>query len=402
MTTIVGRRAVRAALFGGCVVALGVTSSAHASGSGGLLGLLTAPLQLFTRGSTTHDTAAPHRHVRRPPVAIHQESSREQVVPVPPEPPAAAPTNPVASTTPINAASSSAAPNTAPSAPAVPAVSAPTTPAVQAPTLQARVETTHAIPPATSAAAAQAPMPAASWPTASPSVYEELLGYVLLPGDYADRLWGHGYGDIVNIWLAPRTAETGPQAARLIESGMCSAKASELADGLISRAAAIVSPDAKQKAALDSLDAALREAIERGRGKVCSEAAVSDPLKRTADSIWIMWDTTLLLRPPLQRFYDSLADEQKAKLAGNAAASRALAQTCLAQRPEVSDRMALALPPDARARLDALKQRSADLVKFLAVSCPKEVEATPVDRLKAAGARMNALLFVTMSMAKAQ
>jgi hypothetical protein len=113
-----------------------------------------------------------------------------------------------------------------------------------------------------------------------------------------------------------------------------------------------------------------------------------------------MWDATLLMRPPLQRLYESLSAEQKAKLAGSAAASGALARVCLEQGPEMSDRMAQALPAAARQRLEALKQQSADLVKLLAATCPKGIETTPVDRLKAAGARMNALLYVTMSMAR--
>jgi hypothetical protein len=265
--------------------------------------------------------------------------------------------------------------------------------------VEARAETTHALAPATSVAAAQAAMPPAPWPTASASVYEELLGYVLLPGEYADRLWGHGYADIMSIVLAPKTGEASAQQAAHA-NGMCSAKASELADGLIGRTAALIAPSAEQRAALDSLGAALGEAIERGRGKLCGEAAGSDPLKRTADGLWIMWDATLLLRPPLQKFYDSLDGEQKAKLAGSAAASRALAHACTEQRADTSDRLTQALPADARQHLDALKQQSAELVRFLAISCPKGVETTPMDRLKVAGARMNALLYVTMSMGR--
>jgi hypothetical protein len=277
---------------------------------------------------------------------------------------------------------------------------------------EASVEITHAIPPSASApgtvsAAMRSGMPPAPWPTASASVYEELLGYVLLPGDYADRLWAHGYGDIMSTLLAPAAAEgSAPEAARapetgIVDNGMCSAKASELATGLIRHTAEIVTPTAEQKSALDALGAALNEAIARGRGKVCDNLSGSDPLKRTADALWVMWDATLLLRPPLQKFYDSLDPEQKAKLAGNPTSSRALAQACTAERSiAMPDRVAATLAPEARQRLEALRDQSASLAKYLVLSCPKEIETTPIDRLKAAGGRMNALLYVAMSMSR--
>src|SRR5260370_35872260 len=81
------------------------------------------------------------------------------------------------------------------------------------------------------------PMPPPSlplpWPAASPSAYADLLGYVLWPGDYADRLWTHGFGDIMNTLLAPAAADP-DQAAGMLQSGMCSAQAAERSEQLIS------------------------------------------------------------------------------------------------------------------------------------------------------------------------
>jgi hypothetical protein len=235
-------------------------------------------------------------------------------------------------------------------------------------------------------------MPPAPWPAASPSVYEDLLGYVLWPTDYADRLWGHGYGDMMTPLLAP-AAGGGKGATLAVESGMCSAKASELADGLIKRTAANIAPNAEQQAALDSLRAAMAEAIERGRAHVCGDSG--DPLDRTVAGLWTMWDATLLLRPPLERFYSSLTPEQQAKLAGSEGLSHALAQACTNQRPfDALDRAAQSLPAEQRQRLEGLKAQSAGLAKVLAASCPKEGASTPIDRLKAATSRMNTLLYV--------
>jgi len=236
--------------------------------------------------------------------------------------------------------------------------------------------------------------PAPAWPVASPGVYEDLLGYVLWPGDYADHLWTHGYGDIMNTLLAPASSE---QAAGSTANGMCSLKASELADQLIAHTRDTIAPTDAQQAALDELAGALREAIGRGRALVCSPAG--DPLQRMVDGLWTMWDATLLLRPPLEKFYNSLTEAQQEKLAGQA--SQALRQACAEQTTDWSpDRLAQALGTGSEQRpaLAQLQQHSAELIKFLAASCPQGSKTTPIDRLEAAGDRMNAMLYVVMSM----
>jgi hypothetical protein len=244
------------------------------------------------------------------------------------------------------------------------------------------------------------PLPA--WPTASPSVYEDLLGYVLWPGDYADRLWSHGYGDVVNTLLVPMAANA-EQAASLIADGMCSTKASELADRVVARTRETIEPTPAQQAALDALASALGEAIDRGRTGVC--AGTGDAIERMVAGLWTMWDATLLMRPPLERFYDSLTPEQKARLAGSDAASQALARACADQHAADGAGNRLARVPGAdssdpsrRLTLETLRERSGELIKFLALSCPRGTAPTPMDRLAAAGDRMNALLYVVMSM----
>jgi hypothetical protein len=48
-----------------------------------------------------------------------------------------------------------------------------------------------------------------------------------------------------------------------------------------------------------------------------------------------------------------------------------------------------------------LRRQSSELINFLALSCPRDIKPTPLDRLRAAGERMNALLYVVMSMSPA-
>jgi hypothetical protein len=349
---LVGRTLVKIIAVAGLSVFISAPADAGLRlGPGAILGLASLPLRVMTHGIALPPS---HRH------AAHPQS-------------AAAP-------------SPAPAARTAPNSPVQPA------------TVEARADPVRAVEPARPASP---PMPPA-WPAASPSVYEDLLGYVLWPSDYADRLWVHGYGDIMNTLLAPAAANP-DQAASMIQTGMCSTKASALADQLMARTSELIVPTPDQKVALDELGAALGEAIDRGRAAVC--AGNGDPLKRMEDGLWTMWDATLLMRAPLEKLYDSLTDAQKAKLMGGAAASQALARACADQPGDRLDQAlrerARGADPQQRLMLETLRQQSAELIKFLAISCPKETKPTPMDRLEAAGDRMNALLYVVMSMSPA-
>jgi LTXXQ motif family protein len=253
---------------------------------------------------------------------------------------------------------------------------------------------------------------AAAWPQASPSVYEDVVGYILLPHDYADRLWTHGYGDVVDAVLpAPATAAQGDQAARMIANGMCSSEAQVLANKPITRISETLDLAADQRAALDQLHAALGQAIERGRAALCGSDAQAgaDRLKPMIDGLWTMWDATILMRGPLARFYDSLTPEQKAKLTDAGPAHAKAAGACEDQRAAngPAERLQQAMgfterPSEQQRRsLEALRQRLTELAQFLATSCPQESEPTPIKRLTAAGERMNALLYAVMNMGPA-
>ncbi|HWF94407.1 MAG TPA: hypothetical protein VG291_05560 [Xanthobacteraceae bacterium] len=352
-------RVIVVAAAGAAVCLSGPADAGLRFGPGAVLGLLAAPMRMMA-----HTRAVPE---------IHREFHRHAAHP--------------------QGTAATAAPAPAPAETSAPPSSVAAAPAGTPPVVEARAQAAHATEPSRTAPSALA------WPTASPSVYEDLLGYVLWPGDYADRLWGHGYGDIMSTPLAPTDANR-DQAASMIADGMCSTKASALADHLVTRTGDIIGPTPEQKAALDELRAGLGEAIERGRAAVCT--GTGDPLKRTVDGLWTMWDATLLMRAPLETFYDSLTPAQKTKLAGGMAASKALARACAEHATDwPSERLTQALGPDQQQRLTALRQQSAGLVKLLAASCPQETEATPMDRLTAAGDRMNALLYVVMSMSPA-
>jgi hypothetical protein len=367
----IARAVVKTTAVAGAAVFLSTSAQAGLRlGPGALLGLLGAPLRMMPHiGGVPEHREFHHHHV------AHAQDKASAAAPEPADRPASAPAAQAAPPQPANQ-------------PAKP------------PVVEARAEPAHTAEPR------QPPPSALAWPVASPSVYQDLLGYVLWPGDYADRLWSHGYGDIIDTVLAS-TAANADQTASAIQNGMCSTKASELADALIVRTGNIIMPTPDQKAALDQLAAALGEAINRGRTAVCS--GTGGPLNRVEDGLWTMWDATLLMRAPLEKFYDSLSAAQKAKLTAGAAAGQAVARACADPRaadgPDDSQHTLLeharAADAQQRGKLEALRQESPGLIKFLAISCPTETKATPVDRLEAAGDRMNALLYVVMNMSPA-
>jgi len=107
------------------------------------------------------------------------------------------------------------------------------------------------------------------------------------------------------------------------------------------------------------------------------------------------------MRAPLEAFYDSLTPAQKAQLAGGPADTNA-AGACTEQRTAdwPADRIQTAIEASEQQRLDlaALRQQASELAKFLATSCPREAEPTPMRRLGAVSDRMNALMYVVMNM----
>jgi len=249
--------------------------------------------------------------------------------------------------------------------------------------------------------------PPMGWPEASPAVYEDLLGYILWPQDYADRLWTHGTDDIVSAALMPASARSGEMAG-MIANGMCSSQAQELAGKPIARLADTLELRSDQQATLDELRSALGVAVERGRAALCGAAAApaGDRFKPMIDALWTMWDATILMRTPLEKFYNSLTPAQLAQLTSASPGDAKATGACTAQRAAElpADRIQRAMgggeKPTAEQRraLETLQQRFTELAQFLAASCPQDSDPNPILRLSAAGDRMNALMYAVLNM----
>jgi hypothetical protein len=110
---------------------------------------------------------------------------------------------------------------------------------------------------------------------------------------------------------------------------------------------------------------------------------------------------------PLERFYDALNDEQKARLNGEQLQPRprdaqALpARDCaavnpVAQWPQAEIERAIQPTPEQAAKLDALKTAAALAADMIAAACPAEMPITPPARLDAIANRLGALLDAIM------
>ena len=106
-----------------------------------------------------------------------------------------------------------------------------------------------------------------------------------------------------------------------------------------------------------------------------------------------------IVRPPLDKFYNSLTEEQKARLdaaSDQTGKNRSLA-TCGAASSATQwpgERIEKAVQPTGaqQAKLDALKTAMADAADALSKACPASLPTTPPARLDAISMRLNTML----------
>ena len=120
---------------------------------------------------------------------------------------------------------------------------------------------------------------------------------------------------------------------------MCGEDARSIADWPIERIRQLVNPDEQQRALIENLATASLKAAQIIR-TACPSSAALTPTGRLAvmqTRIEAMIEALGLVSPPLDAFYDSLNDEQKARLVAaeqaRQGAKPAVAQACAAANP---------------------------------------------------------------------
>ena len=252
------------------------------------------------------------------------------------------------------------------------------------------------------------------WPSAYDDVFNGIYGaygpaysnYISDPTDDGGTI--HVYGDETGTWVAPKGLSSG--AATLAAKGthICSGQAEGLADYPVQRIAQQVQPNQDQQALLNNLKAVTAQALETMRA-ACPDDLPSTPTGRLAamrHRVEAMLQAVRVIEPPLQRFYQSLSDEQKERFnaldAENIGAGenqkRDVAQLCSAamQGTNLSTitriDQSLRLTDAQEANFNALKAASIRVGDILKEACPNEPVLTPTARLAQIKRRLEALV----------
>jgi hypothetical protein len=267
-----------------------------------------------------------------------------------------------------------------------------------------------------------------------PYAYSDLFDYTFFPAAYDEGFWAYAYDDFFDsvFWpdggpyagyasAAPyggdvtaaipgRRSSPGTQAQQRLAKQLCSDPAKGVTAWPFEEIARAVRPTADQRALLDELKRAAASAAETFKRTCADEVSLTPPgrLQVMLDRLQSTREALGMVRPPLEKFYESLTDEQKARFntigpdfkrtARTADDAQNLTANCGQPKPGLTnlpiDRIDEVVRP-AGGQKDALDALSADTKKALDVlagACPDEIPQTPVGRLEAMEKRLDAMI----------
>jgi len=253
-----------------------------------------------------------------------------------------------------------------------------------------------------------------------PQLADDVLDYVFWPSGSDDRFWAYGYNEIVEGALQPGNrnsmrASAAPARGRhetqttgsVGDTPACASRqGGETADSLTKRIESSVQPTDAQRTALDNLHTAAQHAFDYF-DKACPKTRPQTPTARLdamEDRIWAARQALLVMRAPLDKFYATLTDAQKARLNGPSNPSgqtAARAAGCNESNIDLARMLTGGRgrpDPKQRPGLEALQKTSTGLSRLLAASCLTSLPATPVDRLDTADRRLNSMLYAVVTL----
>jgi hypothetical protein len=231
----------------------------------------------------------------------------------------------------------------------------------------------------------------------APYGYDDLTGY--LPMDSGGNRAGSGQAS---------TATTNAVPDQLTQ--MCGDDSRDIAGLPIDRIQQAIAPNDAQRAALDDLANASVRAAQGIKAACPTQISLTAPARLAAmqQRVEAMIAAVGTVQPPLDRFFDLLNDEQKARLTalGQNQRSRSAArktggssaQSCGAAQAGVTDWPTAEIdaklhPTDAqRVSLTALQDASAKAADLLKSACQSDDALTPPARLAAVGKRLDVML----------
>jgi len=254
------------------------------------------------------------------------------------------------------------------------------------------------------------------WPYAYDDFYDGMFGayaegyggtYAAVepPESYGGRRSARGHG---GRGSAGGYGDRGSAGGRSVGADLCSGQTAGLTDWPIERIAQTVEPNDAQRAALGALKDATAKALDILKA-ACPTALPSTPTGRIQamrQRLEAMRQAVRTVRPALEKFYESLNDEQKARFSalgseGNPdqqQTKRDLTQVCGERASGIAslplERIERAVQPDEgqRAALKQLQDATSEAVNLLRSDCPTDRSLTPVGRLQAMEQRLDAML----------
>ena len=242
------------------------------------------------------------------------------------------------------------------------------------------------------------------WPYAYDDVYEGMFG-----------AYAQGYGGTYASVGRPqgsRYAAVGrppdSRGGRSVGADLCSGQTAGLTDWPIERIAQTVEPNDAQRAVLDELKDATAKALAILKA-ACPTALPSTPTGRIEamrQRLDAMLQAVRTVRPVVEKFYQSLNDEQKARFNAlgpddspdQQQVQRNLTQVCSERASGIAslplERIERAVQPDGaqRSALKELQDATSEAVNLLSSDCPTYRALTPVGRLQAMEQRLDAML----------
>ena len=269
-----------------------------------------------------------------------------------------------------------------------------------------------------------------------PYAYTDIFYYPFWPDAYDDGYWAYAYDDFFDsvFWgyggsyanyasVEPYGDEPGPPARRSRGSRSDGTRRDAVTEDVCEPAQGItawpfeqiqsaVQPNDQQQALLDELKGAAKKAAEAFKASCAKTFSLTPPgrLQAMINRVQAALEALRIVRPPLEAFYASLDDEQKAHfnaigpdVAKNARAARRAPQeqqanACGDPKPGLTtlpiERIEdVVRPTEAQLALfDRLSEATAKAVQALQAACPDSVPQTPVGRIEAMEKRLDAML----------
>ena len=272
-----------------------------------------------------------------------------------------------------------------------------------------------------------------------PYAYLDVFEYTFWPRAYDPGYWAYAYDDFVDnvFWGADspsaayaRLGSTENQESDGVISGsrpressgasqqavrqLCEEPEKGVTAWPIASIEQAVQPTSEQRALLDELKSTAAKAADAFKESCGESYAMTPPgrLRSMMNRISATLEAVRIVRPALEKFYNSLSDEQQARFnalgpnIGEQSQSQPQPQpeanaqpdTCGEPKPSLTnlpiERIETVIRPAGTQKeaLDRLREATEKGVQGLQAACPEDVPLTPVGRLEAMEKRLEAMM----------